>query len=567
LVTLWIFLGVALLHSVVAVFQFQNGRDLFLWGMLPEWFIMPRIMREGYGWRGSGFYVCPNHLAGFLAMLIPMLLSYIVWGRARVGVKMWIGWLTAGCAVGLALTGSRGGWVAFGVGIMTLALISVACLLRLRSGRLLLIGASVAVLVLGGVFGGVQLMSQDVSVGGRLSSMVDTENIRLSLWRSAERQAKLSPWVGTGGGSFMYYGRMFRERGVQRDPEYVHNDYLQFRAEYGRVGVGLFALFFGAHLFTGIDGLTRMVGTKLGDKGRTTSNELALVIGALSGLAAITVHSALDFNMHVPVNAWFVAYLFALLAVPSVDPQIARRPTPVIGWCSRVMLPLYGSALLALSGFKLPAEYHVEWARTSVRDGFYEKGAKHAALGLRYDAANPELHYYMGDAHHFQALAASTASPPDSAKAEELKKSALEAYALGLRFYGTDLRLRLRLVRALLGVGQVGDARYIIDQTVQSDPYAAVVYAVKGVVLERMQDYQLAGAYYRYALRLDPNLEIAQVGAKGIEQLRQRLLNDPDGNAVLLGLVGDPAALIGSDDWDAERVRMDGSPEIDLPSR
>ena len=37
-------------------------------GVYFGWFI-PKLFRPDYGWRASGFYGCPNHLAGFLETL------------------------------------------------------------------------------------------------------------------------------------------------------------------------------------------------------------------------------------------------------------------------------------------------------------------------------------------------------------------------------------------------------------------------------------------------------------------------------------------------------------------
>ena len=37
---------------------------------------------EVYGHRGSGTYMCPNHLAGFLEMLLPLGLAYSVMSRS-----------------------------------------------------------------------------------------------------------------------------------------------------------------------------------------------------------------------------------------------------------------------------------------------------------------------------------------------------------------------------------------------------------------------------------------------------------------------------------------------------
>ena len=49
-------------------------------------------------------------------------------------------------------------------------------------------------------------------------------------------------------------------------------------------------------------------------RGRQGSNKFAFVLGAAVGLAAILVHSVVDFNMHIPANAILAVTLMALLS-------------------------------------------------------------------------------------------------------------------------------------------------------------------------------------------------------------------------------------------------------------
>ncbi len=67
-----VFLGMAI--SMYAIYQFATDSQ-YVWH-----FIKP----AGYHKRGSGTYICPNHLAGFLEMLVPLGLAYALthWRRA-----------------------------------------------------------------------------------------------------------------------------------------------------------------------------------------------------------------------------------------------------------------------------------------------------------------------------------------------------------------------------------------------------------------------------------------------------------------------------------------------------
>jgi O-antigen ligase len=94
-------------------------------------------------------------------------------------------------------------------------------------------------------------INQSPFLSGRARSTFETTNMRVDLWQSALQQWKLRPIFGTGSGTYLYYGRMFRTPRVQLDPIYTHNDYLNLLAEYGLTGAVGMALFLGVHLRTG----------------------------------------------------------------------------------------------------------------------------------------------------------------------------------------------------------------------------------------------------------------------------------------------------------------------------
>src|SRR5207249_4144402 len=95
-----IFLGMAI--SMYAIYQFATNSE-YVWH-----FIKP----AGYRKRGSGTYICPNHLAGFLEMLVPLGLAYTFIGRLGHLLRVFLGYASIVMLAGIGVTVSRGGWAA-----------------------------------------------------------------------------------------------------------------------------------------------------------------------------------------------------------------------------------------------------------------------------------------------------------------------------------------------------------------------------------------------------------------------------------------------------------------------
>lgn len=288
--------GLALLLSFYAVFQFATKSDL-VWNV-----------HSTYVGRGSGTYICPNHLAGFLELLIPLATAYAIAGRGKALTKILISYTALAMLAGVAVTASRGSWVAVALALIGLALL----LMTHRSFRWPAI-ALLAILIAGGSLAANKTiyfklrMSRAISAAGSLDL-----DMRLGMWDSAIRMWRDHVWFGVGPGHYDVLFREYRPATVQPQADRTHNDYLNTLADFGVIGGALVALAMGL-LAHGVIKVWKHVQRDGGVFSTNHSDKFAFVIGSTLGLFALALHSFVDFNFHIPANAIIAVTLIALL--------------------------------------------------------------------------------------------------------------------------------------------------------------------------------------------------------------------------------------------------------------
>jgi O-antigen ligase len=382
-------LALALVHVFIGAIQFRDGNNFMLISFLQ---------RFDYGRRASGFYVCPNHLAGALEVLGIFGTSLVWWSRFPTWSKLIIGYASAICYAGILLTGSRGGYASTVTSLFVLALLSLI-ILRRAGGRLFWsVGgiSALAALIIGG--SAALLVKKNDFLADRAQNPLSTAPIRFDLWHAAIEEWKTQPLIGTGSGTYLYYGRLFRTERMQQDPIDAHNDYLHLLGEYGAVGGALFLFFLGAHLRNGWKNFQRLGPKRVVVSHNLLSTSLALNLGALGAVAAYIVHSFVDFNLHIPANVLLLAFVFGVLANDGIQRETEDSPVPMSTLWWRAILPALG-ALLAIQCVRLlPGEYFAEHARTAQRDNHPDAAIRFALRGLETEKRDPFLYQYLASA-------------------------------------------------------------------------------------------------------------------------------------------------------------------------
>lgn len=370
-----------------ATMQHVNGSRMVLWAVRPE----------QYGLRASGTYLCPNHFANVLAMLLPVAAALLFLPEAGLPLRLMALYFLAVAAAPLYWSLSRSAWLGALAGLAATAL-----LLALRRSRTWFLAALVALPLLAaaaGWFAWQTLPGVRMRVGAVLESRAEAGGIRVPMWLDSAAMIRARPVAGFGGGSFVWTYPAYQRRPRHHHTyDFLHNEFLQMQVEYGAVGSGLLLL----GLLWGGAGATLAVV-------RTRSRAgAALLAGAIGATAAGLVHAVFDFNFHIFPNphvlVWIggVAWGVWALDAPSVKPAPAWRR-----WLGRTAAAAAAAvcaagAWLALAGglgyyWNLQGEQareRLEWDEAVV--GF-EKS-------IRWDGGNWQPHLGLGQVRSAQAV-------------------------------------------------------------------------------------------------------------------------------------------------------------------
>lgn len=283
---------------------------------------------EGYVGDGFGTYIYSNHFGGGVNLTFPAILALWLaltqkrlpgWVRWSSAAILWVvvTWLVGGVAHSRAGAGSLllGGLALGAVAAETRAISWPATGLFAAYTATLALIAGLAVFALFGPGTGVL----DLLPGSwKIMIMHALADARIVAAQVALRMAAASPLLGTG---LETYETVFpRFHTGHYTMFFAHNDYAQFLAETGIAGA---ALGIGA----GIEFAKRCARFCAQAKG----GYRILNAGPWAALAGIGLHSALDWNLHLPANA-FLACMVAALCASSVPATPWRFTQALLAW-------------------------------------------------------------------------------------------------------------------------------------------------------------------------------------------------------------------------------------------
>jgi len=279
--------------AVLGIAQYFTAEGRIFWLVEPA---------QG-GWV-FGPYVNRNHFAGLMELWIPLALGLALVPDSSVPRR----WLWCGAALVMAtavvMAGSRGGLLAVAVEMAVLAVATAAW----YGGRRAAAGFVVFVAVIGGLvwyMGSANVLERLTQMGQPgAGSLEEASGHRLEAWSGSLVIFRENWLLGTGLDTFEPHFRGVRGYYTDKVWTHAHNDFLQFVAETGVIGIAL-----GVWLVVAAG---REIVRNLRRTGHTATG--ALLAGLACGCLGFMVHGWLDFNFHVPANAAGFAVLAAIVS-------------------------------------------------------------------------------------------------------------------------------------------------------------------------------------------------------------------------------------------------------------
>jgi tetratricopeptide (TPR) repeat protein len=313
--------------------------NLFSWGELSS------------GRYFTGSFYWHNQMAGFIIILIPLLLSLFLATR-NLYFKFILLLVIFVSFLAIVLTYSRGGWISM---LASLMLFFAFSFKKIKSHiKPLFIMLAVFMIVTFIILKPANVGKTGQSIKSELSSQTRSVsgNLRTTVWQNAFKILRDNPIFGVGPGAFgsSYYK-------YQSVPwlyaKYTHNHYLQYMAELGIIGFFLFASIILSALFRVFEERKR-----LGDETR-----YPLLLGVIAALFGSALHALIDVDWS-RISLYSIFWI--LLAVLFANLTKKEKKIDVVG--IRKLIYLFPLALLVVSILLSMGNRNYEKAEKNLKD-------------------------------------------------------------------------------------------------------------------------------------------------------------------------------------------------------
>ncbi len=319
IVTVQLLAGKELLGKTVkVVITFSSG--LAVLGIIQYLFYNGKIYwirNLTQGGHPFGPFVNKNHYAGFMEMVLPIMLSFFVYFKPQVRYRslrerilkiltskdtdrhILMGFFSILVAASVFLSLSRGGVIS-----LCFSMIFFSLMVAWKKGRnkngIFIIGFFLTLFLVVTWLGWGPIVQRFENIRDVRGNIVE---VKPTLWNDSLRLIRDFPLTGTGFGTFVSSYQKYRTFPGELTADHAENDYIELLAEGGIISFLLSGWFLCSVLYRSYKTFLQ----------RRDSCSIYLSIGSAAGLLAILIHSAVDFNLHIGSNGLYFFFLCGLL--------------------------------------------------------------------------------------------------------------------------------------------------------------------------------------------------------------------------------------------------------------
>jgi putative inorganic carbon (hco3(-)) transporter len=310
-----VIMALGIWESLYGIFEFFSGHGQIL-----------NLEGEGLVSSVTGTFINRNYFAGYLLMVIPLNVGYLLSRQARE-IGLYRGWRHR-----LSSLDGKTLLIGFGAIVMMIALIFSASRMGITS---LLLSFSLLIFLFRDPIGEKRFSKTSVliftlallwaiwigldAVVSRFFTTTEDFKLKWTIWANTFQIFKDFPLLGSGLGTFVYIFPMYRTLHIEGLATHAENDILQLASEVGSIGLGLLSVLFFYLFYKTISGI-RSISHR--EPERYTG------IGSLVGILALMFHSLVERNIQVPANAFLYTLLWAIVLRISTR-GVNRRNDPI----------------------------------------------------------------------------------------------------------------------------------------------------------------------------------------------------------------------------------------------
>ncbi len=271
------------------------------------------ISLQSLGEVATGTFANRNHYAAYLTMSLSAGIGVLIaslsgatnesWGRFAKNLMQWVITPKMGLRLGLVimvvalvLTRSRMGNSSFFFSLLITGVIGLLLAKRATKSMVILLVSLIAidVFIVGTYFGTRRVVERITQTTAQTEDRDEVASYALAMWKDY-------PVFGSGLGSFPVVFPHYSAQGTLVSYTHAHNDYLEFGAETGVVGLSLLGLMV----------LTSFAVALRAQYLREDPLMRGLSFASMMGILALMIHSFVDFNLQIPANALTFMLLLA----------------------------------------------------------------------------------------------------------------------------------------------------------------------------------------------------------------------------------------------------------------